>query len=99
MPHDFDAAASVIGRMIAARLTSAEAELRARWPSPVRHFFIGDYYFSSEAPCDHEYRNVTSFRGRPEEFFKRIVLRAGAAALNTLGSAQPFLIRHNRHRR
>ncbi len=60
---------------------------------------FSNYYFSSMAPGNHEYRNVTSFRGRPEEFFKRIVLRADAAALNAIGSALPFLLRHNRHRR
>jgi hypothetical protein len=44
MPYDFDAAASVIGRQIVARLAGSETELRQRWLSafPVRHFFIDD---------------------------------------------------------
>jgi Rps23 Pro-64 3,4-dihydroxylase Tpa1-like proline 4-hydroxylase len=60
---------------------------------------FSNYYFSAVAPGDHEYRNVTSFRGRPEELVKRVVLRADATLLNAVGQAFPFLLRRNRHRR
>lgn len=60
---------------------------------------FSNYYFSTVAPRRHEYRNVTSFRGRPEEFVKRAVLRADAAILNAVGTALPFLLKRNRHRR
>jgi Rps23 Pro-64 3,4-dihydroxylase Tpa1-like proline 4-hydroxylase len=60
---------------------------------------FSNYYFSAVAPGDHEYRNVTSFRGRPEERFKRAVLRAEAALLNIVGRAMPFLLKRNPHRR
>lgn len=60
---------------------------------------LSNYYFSAVAPGDHEYRNVTSFRGRPEEGLKRWLLRADSAALNLIGRALPWLVRRNRHRR
>ena len=60
---------------------------------------FSNYYFSAVSPADHEYRNVTSFRGRPEEGWKRAVLRADSALLNALGRAMPFLLRRNPHRR
>jgi Rps23 Pro-64 3,4-dihydroxylase Tpa1-like proline 4-hydroxylase len=60
---------------------------------------FSNYYFSPLAPGSHEYRNVTSFRGRPEELFKRVLLRADAALLNAIGHALPFLLKRNRHRR
>jgi Rps23 Pro-64 3,4-dihydroxylase Tpa1-like proline 4-hydroxylase len=60
---------------------------------------LSNYYFSELAPGDHEYRNVTSFRGRPEERWKRWLLRADSAALNLIGRAMPWLVKRNRHRR
>jgi len=60
---------------------------------------FSNYYFSELSPADHAYRNVTSFRGRPEEPLKRAVLRADAALLNALGRAMPFLLKRNPHRR
>jgi Rps23 Pro-64 3,4-dihydroxylase Tpa1-like proline 4-hydroxylase len=60
---------------------------------------FSNYYFSALAPGDHEYRNVTSFRGRPEEPVKRLLLRADAALLNVVGHTLPFLLKRNRHRR
>ncbi|HEX8151544.1 MAG TPA: 2OG-Fe(II) oxygenase [Thermoanaerobaculia bacterium] len=60
---------------------------------------FSNYYFSLVSPRAYEYRQVTSFRGRPEEPLKRIVLRADAALLNAIGFALPFLLKRNRHRR
>ncbi|HUP59015.1 MAG TPA: 2OG-Fe(II) oxygenase [Thermoanaerobaculia bacterium] len=60
---------------------------------------LSNYYFSALAPGDHEYRNVTSFRGRPEERVKRTVLRADSMLLNAIGRVFPFLLRRNPHRR
>jgi Rps23 Pro-64 3,4-dihydroxylase Tpa1-like proline 4-hydroxylase len=67
--------------------------------STVPRVCFSNYYFSPLAPGDHEYQNVTSFRGRPEEAFKRLLLRADAAILNAVGRAAPFLLKRNRHRR
>jgi len=60
---------------------------------------LSNYYFSPLPAADHEFRNVTSFRGRPEETAKRILLRIDSAILNTAGRALPFLLRRNPHRR
>lgn len=61
---------------------------------------FSNYYFSPVAPGDHEYRQVTSFRGRPDEpLLKRLILRVDAAILNGIGAAFPALLTRNRHRR
>ena len=64
-----------------------------------RRVCLSNYYFSPKSPASYEYRNVTSFRGRPEEPFKRIVLRVDAALLNALGRIAPGLLKRHRHRR
>jgi Rps23 Pro-64 3,4-dihydroxylase Tpa1-like proline 4-hydroxylase len=60
---------------------------------------FSNYYFSPLSPRSYEYRQVTSFRGRPEETWKRLLLRVDAALLNAVGHALPFLLKRNRHRR
>jgi len=60
---------------------------------------LSNYYFSPVRPGDHAYRNTTSFRGRPEEPVKKVMLRADSAMLNALGRLFPFLLRRNPHRR
>jgi Rps23 Pro-64 3,4-dihydroxylase Tpa1-like proline 4-hydroxylase len=60
---------------------------------------LSNYYFSPLPPGDHEFRNVTSFRGRPEEPVKRMLLRFDSALLNFVGRTLPFLVRRNPHRR
>lgn len=60
---------------------------------------LSNYYFSAVSPSGYEYRNVTSFRGRPEDGWKRIVLRVDAAMLNVIGRMFPALLTRNKHRR
>ena len=60
---------------------------------------LSNYYFSALAPGDHDYRNVTTFRGRPDEVMKKVVLRADSTLLNAIGRLFPFLLRRNPHRR
>jgi Rps23 Pro-64 3,4-dihydroxylase Tpa1-like proline 4-hydroxylase len=59
---------------------------------------VSNYYFSPQSPIGEPYRNVTSFRGRPEEPLKRIVLRLDAAVLNAAGRMMPWLLTRNPHR-
>ena len=59
---------------------------------------FSNYYFSPVSPEGQPYRNVTSFRGRPEEPFVRAALWADRHLLNAVGRAFPFLLTRNRHR-
>ncbi len=60
---------------------------------------VSNYYFSKESPTGRPYRNVTSFRGRPEDpLLQRVLLRADAVMLNGLGRIAPCLLTRNRHR-
>jgi Rps23 Pro-64 3,4-dihydroxylase Tpa1-like proline 4-hydroxylase len=59
---------------------------------------VSNYYFSRFSPEDREYRNVTSFRGRPEERWKRAALWMDRTALNAIGLLFPGLLTRNRHR-
>jgi Rps23 Pro-64 3,4-dihydroxylase Tpa1-like proline 4-hydroxylase len=60
---------------------------------------FSNYYFSPSPPGGRHYRNVTSFRGRPEEPVKRILLRLDSAVLNTVGRLFPSVLLQNKHRR
>jgi Rps23 Pro-64 3,4-dihydroxylase Tpa1-like proline 4-hydroxylase len=60
---------------------------------------ISNYYFSPSPPGGVAYRNVTSFRGRPEEPLKRVLLWLDSHALNAVGRVAPGLLKRNRHRR
>ncbi|HXG58805.1 MAG TPA: 2OG-Fe(II) oxygenase [Thermoanaerobaculia bacterium] len=61
---------------------------------------LSNYYFSPIAPGGKEYRNVTSFRARPEQPLPmRWLARMDAAVLNALGRIAPVLLRLTRHRR
>ncbi len=60
---------------------------------------LSNYYFSKESPTGEQYRNVTSFRGRPEDsLLRRLRLRTDAAFLNAVGRLMPSLLTRNRHR-
>ena len=59
---------------------------------------LSNYYFSCTSPAATDYSNVTTFAGRPEEPFKRIVLRMDGIARNLIGKAFPGLTRRTRHR-
>ena len=63
-----------------------------------RRMCVSNYYFSPRSPTGRDYRNVTSFLGRPEEPLVRALLRADTALLNAIGRAMPFLLKRNPHR-
>ena len=60
---------------------------------------VSNYYFTEASPTGRDYRNVTTFAGRPEEPVKRALLRVDGVVLNALGRALPFLTRLTWHRR
>lgn len=59
---------------------------------------FSNYYFSPRSPEGVAYRNVTSFRGRPEEPLVRAALWIDRHMLNAIGRALPFLLTRNKHR-
>jgi Rps23 Pro-64 3,4-dihydroxylase Tpa1-like proline 4-hydroxylase len=63
-----------------------------------RRLCVSNYYFSPTSPTGVEYRNVTSFTGRPEEPFVRALLQLDSAILNIVGRTMPFLLKRNPHR-
>lgn len=89
---------------LANRLVVMQTDRRS-WHSvtPVRvdraRLCVSNYYFAARSATGETYRHVTTFAGRPEEPWKRILLRLDALALNALGRAMPALVRKTRHRR
>jgi Rps23 Pro-64 3,4-dihydroxylase Tpa1-like proline 4-hydroxylase len=60
---------------------------------------VSNYYFSIESPVGKPYRNVTSFRGRPDDPLpRRMFLRADSLILNLVGRMLPWLLTRNQHR-
>jgi len=59
---------------------------------------VSNYYFSPAPPDGISYRNVTSFRGRPERPMQRAALWIDRHALNAIGRLFPWLLRRNPHR-
>lgn len=61
---------------------------------------VSNYFFSTEPSNGIPYKHVTTFTGRPEEPWKRIVLWAlDSVALNTVGRFFPSLVKRTSHRR
>lgn len=60
---------------------------------------VSNYYFAARSANGETYRHVTTFAGRPEEPWKRALLKLDALALNAIGRALPALVRRTRHRR
>lgn len=77
---------------------------RANWHSvsPVRvnqhRFCVSNYYFSTVSPLGRDYHQVTTFRGRPEEPLKRLLLRVDAWGRNLGGRIIPARLRKTKHR-
>lgn len=61
-------------------------------------FCVSNYYFSAASPIGRDYRQVTTFRGRPEEPLKRIFLRLDSALRNAAGRILPARLRKTKHR-
>jgi Rps23 Pro-64 3,4-dihydroxylase Tpa1-like proline 4-hydroxylase len=58
---------------------------------------VSNYYFSNEPVGGHEYFHVTSFRGRPEQRVRDLVLRSDIWLRMTLRKLFPQGIRENPH--
>ena len=52
--------------------------------SDVRRCCVSNYYFTKSSPTGEEYYHVTSFSGRPSQFFKRAYGRIDNALRNTI---------------
>lgn len=59
---------------------------------------VSNYYFSEVSVDGSSYRHVTTFAGRPEEPWKRLVLAVDGAVLNGLARLFPGLLRRTKHR-
>jgi hypothetical protein len=60
---------------------------------------VSNYYFSPEPPAGMPYRHVTTFTGRPEEPWKRLLLGVvDGVVLNFVGRRFPWLTQLSRHR-
>jgi Rps23 Pro-64 3,4-dihydroxylase Tpa1-like proline 4-hydroxylase len=71
----------------------------SRVRSDVPRRCVSNYYFAAQASGGGDYRHVTTFAGRPEQPWKRMLLSVDAAARNALGRAFPRLLQAGRHRR
>ena len=60
---------------------------------------VSNYYFAATSSVGRDYRHVTTFAGRPDEPWKRVVLSVDAAARNVVGRLFPRLLRSGKHRR
>lgn len=58
---------------------------------------VSNYYFSAVSPEGADYFHVTSFRGRPEEPGRDLLLRADAALRSLIRKVAPAGIRRTRH--
>jgi len=70
--------------VIATNTRSWHSVNRISEDAPAPRTCVSNYYFSPRSPEGADYFHVTSFRGRPEEPFTNIVLRADAAARGLL---------------
>jgi hypothetical protein len=58
---------------------------------------VSNYYFSKVSPEDTDYFHVTSFRGRPEQRMRDLVLRADIALRMGLRKLFPKGVVENKH--
>jgi Rps23 Pro-64 3,4-dihydroxylase Tpa1-like proline 4-hydroxylase len=58
---------------------------------------VSNYYFSDVSPDGEDYFHVTSFRGRPEEPTRDLLLRADAALRSLIRRIAPTGMRRTRH--
>jgi Rps23 Pro-64 3,4-dihydroxylase Tpa1-like proline 4-hydroxylase len=58
---------------------------------------VSNYYFSEHPVGSQHYRHVTSFRGRPEQPLRDLVLRGDNWLRTMVGKAFPATIKGNRH--
>jgi Rps23 Pro-64 3,4-dihydroxylase Tpa1-like proline 4-hydroxylase len=76
---------------------------RSSWHSvsevlvPESRCCVSNYYFSQVSPEDSDYFHVTSFRGRPEQKLRDLVLRADIALRMSLRKLFPKGVVENKH--
>jgi Rps23 Pro-64 3,4-dihydroxylase Tpa1-like proline 4-hydroxylase len=58
---------------------------------------VSNYYFSKQPADQHEYFHVTSFRGRPNQFFRNIALKIDAAIRMGIRKLLPDGIKRTKH--
>jgi Rps23 Pro-64 3,4-dihydroxylase Tpa1-like proline 4-hydroxylase len=58
---------------------------------------VSNYYFSKVSPEEQDYFHVTSFRGRPEEPVRDLMLRADAALRSLIRKVAPGGLRRTSH--
>lgn len=58
---------------------------------------VSNYYFSKESPETDDYFHVTSFRGRPEQKIRDLILRADIALRSRIRQVFPNGIVENKH--
>jgi Rps23 Pro-64 3,4-dihydroxylase Tpa1-like proline 4-hydroxylase len=58
---------------------------------------VSNYYFSEVSPEGEDYFHVTSFRGRPEDPWRDLLLRADAALRSLIRKVAPTGLRQTRH--
>lgn len=78
---------------------------RTSWHSVSRvtgerpRYCVSNYYFTAAAPGGVDYRHVTTFRGRPEQPWKRVALGVDGLCRNAIGRLFPAVLRRSAHRR
>lgn len=58
---------------------------------------VSNYYFSKVSPAEQDYFHVTSFRGRPEEPVRDLLLRTDAVLRSLIRKIAPSGLRRTRH--
>jgi len=90
---------SKFNRMVVMETSAASWHSVQPVRADARRYCISNYYFAPHPARGAEYRNVTSFRGRPEQPLRRLLLWCDSFTLNLAGRLFPALLRRNPHRR
>ncbi len=90
---------SLFNRLVVMQTHRSSWHSVSRVEADAARWCVSNYYFSDESPDGSDYANVTTFAGRPEEGWKRALLRVDGVVLNAAGRVFPFLTRLTRHRR
>jgi Rps23 Pro-64 3,4-dihydroxylase Tpa1-like proline 4-hydroxylase len=62
-------------------------------------YCLSNYFFCVASPTGQAFRQVTTFKGRPEEPVKNVLLRADGAVRNLLGKYVPAVTGQKKYRR
>lgn len=90
---------SAFNRLVLMETTDCSWHSVSRVTANQPRFCISNYLFSPEPPTGAPYRHVTTFTGRPEEPWKRVVLwGVDKVALNSIDKYFPSLAKRTKHR-